>query len=157
MLCHALKINMIHPNARIYIEPARILVIEDERFGQENAKQELEAFNCEVDIESKGILGVYRGQSKNYDLILTNIKLPDICGYEIAIKIKTWQKLNNHYTPIIAFTGFTDDFTRQCCLVAGMEEMITKPLNKETAKRIVKKYIKPKKKDDKDKDKIRIF
>ena len=64
------------------------------------------------------------------------------------MRLKRWQKLNNHYTSIIVFTGFRDDFTRECCLLAGIEEMITKPLDKETAKRIVKKYIKPKKKKD---------
>ena len=144
------KKMMIHPNARIYIAPARILLIEDSSAFQFNARHELEPFNCEIDIEPEGIKGVYRGQSKNYDLILTNIKMLPVCGYEIAIKIKCWQKLNNHYTPILAFTDFRDDFTRECCLLAGMEEMITKPLDKETAKRIVRQYIRPKKEKDYD-------
>lgn len=76
-------------------------------------------------------------ENKNIDLILMDLKLPDINGIEI---IKIIRKINP-YIPIICQTAARDDSINLEIINAGCNEVIIKPFSKEQLIKIIKNYI----------------
>lgn len=62
-------------------------------------------------------------------LILMDVQMPILTGYETTQKIREWEKENNkERVKIIALTAHTFDEEKQKCLEAGMDDFITKPV-----------------------------
>ena len=81
-------------------------------------------------IEAKtGLLGLSIAESQELDLILLDINLPDIDGYEIARRLRASAKIASAHTPIIAVTANAMRGDEQKVLNAGCDLYLTKPIN----------------------------
>lgn len=73
------------------------------------------------------------------DLILMDIQMPEMNGYETTIELRKNVKFSN--TPIIALTAGTTDGEKEKCLETGMNDYISKPIDKEQLKNVLNRWI----------------
>lgn len=115
----------------------KILLVEDNHIISRISKELLEGLDCKVDIAETGTKALELANQYHYDLVLMDIGLPDISGYEVSAKIRSSKNNVISTVPIIAITAHTEEEERQRCLDVGMNQMITKPLTHEIAKSII--------------------
>lgn len=119
----------------------RVLVVEDNKLAQLAATHQLEQIGCAVDIAGNGEDGLSLAMTNHYDLIFMDIGLPDKSGCEVTAEIRKWEKDKGKHTPIVALTAHVDKSNRQECLVVGMEDVLTKPLDAQKAQEVFEKYV----------------
>lgn len=69
-------------------------------------------------------------KSIDFDLIITDLGLPGLSGYELSQHIRKWEKSQKKSPiPILGLTGHAHETVRQECLGCGMNEVYTKPIN----------------------------
>ena len=102
----------------------KILIVEDDKLAAELERDYLEASGYEVDICGNGSDGLLKMESEEYDLIILDIMLPEINGFEICREIR--QKKN---VPIIMVTAKTEDPDLIRGLELGADDYIIKPFN----------------------------
>lgn len=123
-----------------HIRKPIILVIEDNYLNQKLAKNVLNNFDFDVELAINGQIGLEMLKAKNYDLILMDIQMPELDGYQTTKIIRNTLKLN---TPIIAMTAHSIVGEKEKCIAAGMNDFISKPFNPDTLyHKIIKKLSK---------------
>lgn len=103
---------------------SKILIIEDEESIAELEKDYLEINGYEVVIENSGKEGLDNALENDYDLILLDIMLPEIDGFEICRQVR--DKKN---TPILLVSAKKDDIDKIRGLGLGADDYITKPFS----------------------------
>lgn len=78
------------------------------------------------------------------DLIFMDIQMPEMDGFEATERIRQLEAINGvkHPVPIVAVTAFTFDHKKHKCLQVGMNDFLSKPINKESITQVLKKYLK---------------
>ena len=110
----------------------RLLVIEDDSSIRTMLRQALEDEGYEVVEASSGAIGLERVRSGQLDLVLLDLRLPDLSGFEVCRQIRT-----SSFVPIIMVTAQTDTHDMVAGLEAGADDYVTKPVViKELAARI---------------------
>jgi PAS domain S-box-containing protein len=123
-----------------HIRKPIILVIEDNYLNQKLAKNVLNNFDFDVELAINGQIGLDMLKVKNYDLILMDIQMPELDGYQTTKIIRNTLRLN---TPIIAMTAHSIVGEKEKCIAAGMNNFISKPFNPDTLyHKIIKKLSK---------------
>ena len=108
----------------------RILLIEDNEQNAYLVNYLLGARNWEVLTASDGPAGLKLADVESPDLILLDIQLPGMDGYEVARKLRARENLDG--TPIIAVTSYAMPGDRENCLAAGCTGYIEKPIDPAT-------------------------
>lgn len=114
----------------------KILFIEDEPVERFAGTKILDELSLIYDVAETGRQALVLLQQKIYNLILCDLGLPDITGFEIARKIKNEPGLNQT-TPLFALTIHHDKEYQKRATDAGMAGLIAKPLTKERCKNIL--------------------
>ncbi len=122
-----------------------ILLVEDNKTNQLLAKTRLERWKCNVDIANNGIEGVKKVQKNMYDLILMDIQMPVMDGYEASKIIKNDISKRVAQIPIIAMTAYATNEDISRAKSAGMNDYIFKPFKPKELYKILEKYGKPSK------------
>ncbi len=109
---------------------AKILLVEDNPTNQRVASAILAKVGLKVDMASSGEDALEILAEHKFDIILMDVQMPGIDGYETTSVIRnTGSKVIFHDVPIIAMTGHAMKGDREKCLKAGMDDYITKPVN----------------------------
>lgn len=106
----------------------KVLVGEDIRLNQILLKAILTDFGFENDIVSNGKLILEKLQSNSYDIILMDLHMPEMDGFEATQYIRT---VLNSNTPIIALTADVIPADLEKCMSVGMNDYISKPVENE--------------------------
>jgi CheY-like chemotaxis protein len=106
-----------------------ILYIEDNPDNMMLVQRALEARGYTLLQAADGQTGVDVAQKEEVDLILLDINLPDIDGYEVARRIRTSGKSALTYVPIIAITANALKGDAEKALAAGCDVYMSKPIN----------------------------
>jgi PAS domain S-box-containing protein len=122
-----------------------VLLVEDNKTNQLLAKTRLERWKCQVDIANNGIEGVKKAQQKMYDLILMDIQMPIMDGYEATKIIKNDISKEASRVPIIAMTAYATNADIKRAKDSGMDDYIFKPFKPRELFSILEKYGKPSK------------
>ncbi|MBF0299242.1 MAG: response regulator [Oligoflexia bacterium] len=121
---------------------ARILLVEDDKTNQQVAVKILEKWNLRVDVVSDGALALKSLSTIPYDLVLMDVLMPKMNGYEATQHIRNSKfQTINHQVPIIAMTANAIKGDRQKCLDAGMNDYISKPISVHHLKEILEKWL----------------
>ncbi len=114
-----------------------LLLVEDYPTNQKVAMAYLTNAGYTVDVADNGQQAVEAYKAKKYDLILMDIQMPEMDGYQATAAIRALeqgggegQPPHHGKTPIIALTAHATEDDRRKCLAAGMDDFLTKPLQR---------------------------
>ena len=106
-----------------------ILLAEDNQVNQKVAVKILEKYNHAVTVAKNGLEAFNAIKGKHYDLILMDVQMPVMGGFEATEKIRDYERSEGLVrTPIIALTAHAMMGDREKCIQAQMDEYLTKPL-----------------------------
>ena len=108
------------------VHKARVLVVEDIALNQLLMKTLLDDFGFEHDIAGNGRIAIEKLQKKTYDIILMDLHMPEMNGFEATEYIRG--KMNSRI-PIIALTADVTTADLNKCTAVGMNDYISKPLD----------------------------
>lgn len=106
----------------------KILLVDDDHLSQRMMSLVLSEGGYLHDKAFDGAEAVKAVQSKNFDLILMDLQMPIMDGYEATRRIRAWEAGNSHI-PIIALTAMVFDDEVKRCFDAGMDECVVKPFD----------------------------
>ncbi|HUL32508.1 MAG TPA: PAS domain S-box protein [Candidatus Eisenbacteria bacterium] len=106
----------------------RVLLVEDNAVNRTLAKRLLEKRGFEVALAEDGKQAILACQSSEFDLILMDIQMPEMDGFEATAEIRKLEQPSGKHTSIIALTAHALREDRDRCLSAGMDAYITKPI-----------------------------
>ncbi|WP_298425315.1 ATP-binding protein [uncultured Kordia sp.] len=101
----------------------KMLVVDDNRINQMLTKKILSTKNITTDIVASGAEAIEAVKESNYDVILMDIHMPEMDGYQATKAIRKFNK----EVPIIAFTAVSLDDSFHKIIDSGMNDMILKP------------------------------
>lgn len=109
-------------------QPLRILLAEDGYANQTLAVGVLKKWGHTVTIANNGQEALDAWEREPFDVILMDVQMPEIDGFQATIAIRTKEKDTHRHVPIIAMTANAMKGDREECLAAGMDEYIAKPI-----------------------------
>jgi PAS domain S-box-containing protein len=115
-----------------------ILVAEDNPTNQTLILSQLEALGYSADLAKDGQEALNKMVNTDYHLLITDCNMPLVDGYKLA---KTVRDRGNSSLPIIALTANAFPEIQAQCLKAGMNDLITKPVDLHTLKETLEKYL----------------
>lgn len=119
----------------------RILLAEDNTTNQLVATGFLHSWNISVTIASNGREAVELIAAKNYDLVLMDLQMPEVNGYEAAKLIRDLPDEYFQRVPIIALTASAVGDVKDRVMSAGMSDFMTKPFQPHALQRIIAAHI----------------
>ena len=104
---------------------ARILLVEDEEALAEGLRVNLHRKQYDVDVAGDGRTGLASAQARRYDLILLDIRLPEIDGFEVCQRLRQ----DGNFTPILMLTARNQPDDVVYGLKLGADDYVTKPFD----------------------------
>lgn len=108
----------------------RVLLVEDNDINRLYAKSILETWKCTTDIAENGLVAIEKLKNNGYDVILMDIQMPVMDGYEATKAIRMMAHPLNA-VPIVALTANATKIDVEKCLAAGMNDYLSKPFTPE--------------------------
>ena len=103
---------------------SKVLVVDDEKLIVKGIKFSLEQDDMEVDCAYDGISGLEAAKKTEYDVVLLDVMLPGMDGFEVCKSIREFSNM-----PIIMLTAKSEDMDKILGLEYGADDYITKPFN----------------------------
>ncbi|MGZ0654537.1 response regulator [Coraliomargarita sp. W4R53] len=118
----------------------QVLLVEDNKINQLTILKMMQRFGVVVHTADDGLNGISACQKQKFDLILMDLSMPNMDGFDTTREIVTSSPLNKN-TPIVAVTANTGDDVESRCLRLGMAEFVAKPLRLDRVEELVKTYL----------------
>jgi CheY-like chemotaxis protein len=113
-----------------------ILIVEDDDAEFSLLKFSLERDGHQISRANDGISGLIQALKEGHDLIVMNMRLPEMSGWEVARRLKAMPEMQS--TPIIGLSANTE--LQRKARDAGCEEFLLKPFSPKTLNGLVRKY-----------------
>lgn len=126
--------------------PHTALIVEDNEIAANVVKALLKQHYCTGHIAHDGQTAIQLFKKNHYDIVIMDIGLPDLNGYEVTHHIRLLELSKKQYTPIVALTAHAGEENKQRCIEAGMSAVITKPLSSKHCKELLDSFIPSRKK-----------
>ena len=124
----------------------RILLVDDNLTSQQVALGILKKFGLRADVVENGAEVLRALETLPYDLVLMDIQMPVMDGYETTRHIRDPQSaVLNHQIPVIAMTAYAMRGDREKCLKQQMDDYIAKPITPQALAAVLEKWLPPKK------------
>jgi CheY-like chemotaxis protein len=120
--------------------PARVLLVEDDAVNQMVVENMLAKLGCVVEVVNNGAAACAAVERSRYDLVLMDLHMPGMDGYDATQQIRQEETLRGAYTPIVALTADALAGDRQRCIDAGMDDFVTKPISTALLAAVVERW-----------------
>jgi CheY-like chemotaxis protein len=117
-----------------------LLLVEDNKINQLLARQILQGWKINVDVANDGFEAIAKLQRRHYQIILLDLQMPEIDGFEVAKFVRRSLRSPLNSIPIVALTADAFPETRQKTQEAGMNDFITKPFQQSDLLRVLVKF-----------------
>ncbi len=123
------------------LESLRVLLAEDDPIGRRIAVESLKPHGCIVDEAEHGLQAWEMFQQQHYDVLLTDIRMPGLNGIELTQRIRQFERgaaegavqgSSRPHLCIIGLSAHVLEEVAEQCLLAGMDDFISKPVNPDT-------------------------
>jgi osomolarity two-component system sensor histidine kinase NIK1 len=119
-----------------------VLLAEDNVINQKVAIRLLETkFGYRVTLAQNGVEAVKAAKERQFDLILMDVQMPEMGGFEATQQIREFEKSLDRHTPIIALTAHAIQGYREKCLEGGMDGYVSKPINVDALRKVFEEFI----------------
>ncbi|MGE3173762.1 MAG: ATP-binding protein [Planctomycetota bacterium] len=120
----------------------RVLVAEDNEINQKVVEAMLRRLGCDVVIAADGVEAVTRCADESFDLVLMDYQMPGLDGPAAAQRIReAEQESGRDRVAIVALTANIGSEFQQRCADAGMDDFVTKPMQRGDLKRVIDKFV----------------
>ena len=123
-----------------HFQNLKVLVVEDNKINQLLAKQLLTSWGVTVEVANDGFEAIAKLQRRTFDLILLDLQMPEIDGFEVTRFVRKTIKAPANQIPIVALTADAFTETKQLTQNAGMNDFITKPFQQKDLLRVLRKF-----------------
>ncbi|MFO1500245.1 MAG: response regulator [Verrucomicrobiota bacterium] len=123
--------------ARPTTRPLHILLAEDNAINQKVALGQLQQLGYSADVVSNGTDVLKALARETYDLIFMDCQMPELDGYETAQRIRSEEGASRTHVRIVAMTAHAMKGDREKCLAAGMDDYLSKPIEREDLERVL--------------------
>ncbi len=120
--------------------PMHVLLAEDTHFNQMLARALLKKRGHSVVVANNGREAIETWQAESFDLILMDIQMPVMDGFEAVAEIRRLEGERGTRTPIVAMTAHAMNGDRERCLNGGMDAYVSKPINPDLLFRIIERF-----------------
>ena len=121
-----------------------ILVADDDAVNRKLARASLERLGYSVNLAANGREAIDAATAGGYDAILMDCEMPEVDGIEATREIRRIeQKCSSLRTPILALTGHTERSDRERFLKAGMDDVLAKPIKRDTLAQTLRQHLSP--------------
>jgi CheY-like chemotaxis protein len=107
---------------------SRVLLAEDNAVNQTLALRLLEKHGYSVIVASNGAEAVAAFENDRFDVVLMDIQMPEMDGFEATAAIRAKEKLTGGHVPIVAMTAHALKGDQERCISAGMDAYVSKPI-----------------------------
>ena len=115
-----------------------VLVVEDNAFNRRLLEDMLTSWGQRVILAENGLQALQLMEQQRFDLVLLDIRMPDIDGIEVARRVRQREHSRSETpVPIIAITADADSVTREACIGTGINEVLAKPVIPEQLARAI--------------------
>ncbi len=121
------------------MERKKILVVDDDKKNRYLVSFLLEKEGFEVVIATNGLDGIEAAKKQQVDLIIMDLKMPKMNGYEATRRIRRLKKYKS--IPIIALTSYAMTEDKEKAMKAGCTGYMSKPITPETFTKEIKKFL----------------
>ncbi|MFO7555508.1 MAG: response regulator [Desulfobacterales bacterium] len=145
------RINIRSPESTETKHSAHILLAEDNPINQKLAKMMLIKAGYQVETADTGKEAVdkFITSTGKFDLVFMDMQMPEMGGIEATQHIRRWEDksiaqsltLNRKRVPVIALTANANEGDKERCLEVGMDDYITKPINRDIFFEVIEKWI----------------
>jgi CheY-like chemotaxis protein len=130
-LCLLKKESLMKESSRVHSAPMRVLLAEDNEVNQKLALRLLEAAGHHVTVAETGHRALQCFRTDTFDLILMDVQMPGLSGYECVAEIRRLENRRGERVPILATTTHAMKGAREQCLNAGMDGYLSKPFRRD--------------------------
>ncbi|MFT5644340.1 MAG: two-component system sensor histidine kinase/response regulator [Janthinobacterium sp.] len=120
-----------------------VLLVDDIAVNRLLAVRLLESMGHMVEVATNGLEAVQQIERKNFDLVLMDLQMPVMDGYQATQRIRKLEAMGMRHTPIVAMTAHAMQDEKQRCLAAGMAGHVSKPISKQALWIAVQQYALP--------------
>ena len=117
----------------------RILVADDNHINQKVTVSLLKNMGHRADVVGNGKEAVEAFKLVPYDVVLMDMQMPEMDGFEASLQIGMLEEKKGRHTPIIAVTAHAMNRDREKCLASGMDDYITKPINPQELRAVIER------------------
>jgi signal transduction histidine kinase/CheY-like chemotaxis protein len=121
----------------------RILLAEDNGVNQTLAVRLLEKRGYVVSVAGDGLAAVEALKNGEYDLVLMDIQMPGMDGFEATVAIRANEKISGGHIPIVAMTAHAIKGDEEKCLAAGMDGYVSKPIQTVELFSVIERMLNP--------------
>ncbi|MCP4132664.1 MAG: response regulator, partial [bacterium] len=121
-------------------ETLKVLIVEDNIVNRKVAARMMEKLGIQASVAVNGKEAVLAYRKKKFDLILMDLLMPEVDGFDAAVQIRNIEKETCRHAIIIAVTALVTKDDYDHCIEAGMDGFISKPIKKEDLEKIVIKH-----------------
>jgi signal transduction histidine kinase/CheY-like chemotaxis protein len=121
--------------------PESVLLVEDNEINQRVATRLLQRLGLQSAIASNGSEALEALEKAHYDLVLMDLQMPVMDGFEAAIEIRRREQATGVHVPIIAITANALPADREACFAAGMDDHVAKPVTLSELRRVVDRWL----------------
>jgi signal transduction histidine kinase/CheY-like chemotaxis protein len=118
-----------------------VLLAEDNEVNRMVAVKMLQSLGCTVDVAVNGEEAVKKALQSQYDIILMDVQMPEMDGYEATRRIREAERTTGERRIIIAMTAHSMESDRRACLEAGMDDYLSKPVKRERLAEMLAKWL----------------
>ena len=118
----------------------RVLVAEDNAVNQNLVRSVLKKDGHAVQLAGNGREVLAALEGSQFDLILMDVQMPGMDGFEATAAIRKAEQLTGSHVPIVAITAHAMQGDRERCLEAGMDEYLTKPIDLAKLRAMLRKW-----------------
>jgi len=117
-----------------------ILVVEDNFVNRKVCEKIIGRHHCRLDFAENGAEAISKTARHAYDLVLMDLQMPVLDGFEATLAIRKQDREQGRRTPIVALTAHAMVGDREKCLAVGMDDYLTKPVKPQELDEMISRF-----------------